>query len=41
MMRMMTGGGKKKGGLKRKKKGKLGRAPVAYDPQGLPGFFGR
>ena len=42
MMRMMTGG-VKKGGLKRKKKkGKMGRAPIAYDPQGgLPGFFGR
>jgi signal recognition particle subunit SRP54 len=40
MMRMMTGG-LKKGGLKRKKKGKIGRSPLAYDPQGLPGFFGR
>ncbi|MEZ5395214.1 MAG: hypothetical protein R2724_20675 [Bryobacterales bacterium] len=40
MMRMMTGG-LKKGGLKRKKKGKVGRTPLAYDPQGMPGFFGR
>ena len=40
MMRMMTGG-LKKGGLKRKNKGKVGRAPIAYDPQGMSGFFGR
>ncbi len=44
MMRAMTGG-IKKGGLKRKKTGKggrgVGRTPVAYDPQGLPGWFGR
>ena len=46
MMRMMTGG-LKKGGLKRRgKAGKAGgrggaRTPVAYDPQGLPNWFGR
>jgi signal recognition particle subunit SRP54 len=40
MMRMMTGG-LKKGGLRRKKKGKVGRNPLAYDPQGMAGFFGR
>ncbi|MBI1355906.1 MAG: signal recognition particle protein [Acidobacteria bacterium] len=43
MMRAMTGG-LKKGGLKRKQKGakgRGGRAPIAYDPQGFPGFFGR